>query len=179
MPRYSSSAWTSVYVSAQAATRTSSIDAVITADGWMKRESDLKALRRYRDDWDGMGASAPSPYLVDAAVRVLKEIQQRLGDQSPPPSAVSGTPMGRIMIEWRLGNNYLEVEVVDPHRVEWMEESDGKFKEWSETIYDWSEHDRSMGMLGADTVLGSESKGQMWSSSSISEQYIEDSPHVF
>jgi len=124
---------------------------------WIDRENDLKAIRSYRDDWDGMGASAPSPQLVDAAIRILKKIQYD-GSLSAP-SAVSGTPLGCITLEWRFSDGrYLEAELIDPQHIEWMEEAGGEIKEWPETIYD-----SSAAMFRTDTILGSESKDRMWS----------------
>src|SRR5215469_769673 len=64
------------------------------AEGWLNRQNDLKVIRRYRDDWDGMGASAPQPQLIDAAIRLLDSMKYR--ESISPPSAVSGTPMGHI-----------------------------------------------------------------------------------
>lgn len=154
-------------VTGEASRRTTQFDDVIAAEGWIDRKNDLKVIRRYRDDWDGMGAIAPTPHIIDTAVRVLERMQN-VGAGVSPPSAVSGTPMGHVTLEWHIGHDYLEAELVDAEHIEWMEERDGQFREWTERLIE----DQPSRQYISTVALLAEPKEQMWSSSSTSVPYI-------
>lgn len=160
---FSPSVWTEPVYGLAGQAATSRFDDVLAAEGWINRRNDLKVIRRYRDDWDGMGASAPSPQLVDTAIRVLERMQNSGGGASPP-SAVSGTPMGHVTLEWHMGSDYLEAELIDAWHIEWMMERDGQFREWTERLIE----EQPSGQYISTLAIGAESRGLRCSSSSIS-----------
>jgi hypothetical protein len=96
----------------------------------------LLEIRTLKDDWDGLGAAAPRPEIVDSAIRFLKFL--RRGQVSPPPSRVAPSSNGAVLFEWQSGGSYKEAEIEETHRVEWMELSaDGSTRHWSEP---WEEN---------------------------------------
>src|SRR4051812_11420687 len=97
----------------------SSAPADIQAIGlWEQREAELLAIRKFQDDWDGFGAEAPDPNLVDVAVAFLEELCRR--DPSDPPMRVTLSPDGFVAMEWQKGDNFLRAEVATDSAVEWM-----------------------------------------------------------
>lgn len=111
-----------------------SADAVVLKC-WKQRENELKAIRRYRDDWDGMSATAPSPHLVDNAIRFLSYLK-RSGEERAP-DAVAASPVGSIVLIWDSKDLYVEAEIAAVGIVEWMYESRSgtthEQKAWSDT----------------------------------------------
>ena len=85
--------------------------------GWVRVVRSLQALASLRDNWDGLGAIAPSLAVVRTAVDVAE--RQRDGEMGLPATAVA-TPAGTILFGWEEGQNYLEIEVISPTLVEWM-----------------------------------------------------------
>src|SRR5437667_10595783 len=67
---------------------------IVASSRWLDRENELKAIRRYRDDWDGMGATAPNPHIVDNAIRFLRKLN-REGEMGAPDS-VGASPTGAL-----------------------------------------------------------------------------------
>lgn len=86
---------------------------------WSDQIMQLRRIRSMRDDWDGEGAEAPKPEVVDSVEDLLLQIRE---DQSaPPPSRIVASPDGALVIEWQLGNDgYVEMECSEPYRAEWM-----------------------------------------------------------
>ena len=80
----------------------------------------LQGFRSLGDDWDGLGAVAFKPYLIETAVAVLN-------DTPRPSPRVSPMPCGGVLIEWHgpLEGEYLEAEITEPEMVEWMSEIPG------------------------------------------------------
>lgn len=92
---------------------------------WTERTADLKRLRSLRDNWDGEGAEAPRPEVVDS-IEVLFGSLRSAGSW-PPPSRIDASPNGSVIIEWQIERDtYLEAECSEPYRAEWMLEVPNK-----------------------------------------------------
>lgn len=90
-------------------------------DRWSNRKTELiqelENIQSLQENWDGEGAEAPKLELIDSAISLLGFIQKKL----PPPSRITPTQTGNIVLEWQFENNiYLEAEIVDRSCVEWM-----------------------------------------------------------
>ena len=44
-------------------------------DPWTRRTDELLQIRKLADDWDGLGAEAPSSGIVDSAIDLLKKLK--------------------------------------------------------------------------------------------------------
>ena len=88
------------------------------ADVWRERIEDLLLTRGLSEDWDGLGAAAPRPEFVDGAIQLLRELQSE--NELPAPSRVCPSPIGTVLLEWQIGDTYLEAEIIDAFRAEWM-----------------------------------------------------------
>jgi hypothetical protein len=85
-------------------------------DKWNERIDKLLEIRRLEDDWDGQGADAPSPALVDSAI-VLAQILRQNGVETPC-RVVAGVN-GTVILEWQEGKDtYTEIEVVEPYKAD-------------------------------------------------------------
>ncbi len=84
---------------------------------WDRVVRALRGLESLRADWDGQGADAPVPGLVRGAVELAEQFARR---DFPPPVTATPTPAGSILLGWRWGRDYLEIEVVGPDRIDWM-----------------------------------------------------------
>jgi hypothetical protein len=82
---------------------------------WSQVIDDLLALRGLEDNWDGQGAEAPHPALVDGAITLAQSL--RRGGPRPADFAVAGVN-GTVLFEWHDPTEYLEVEVTAPDRAE-------------------------------------------------------------
>ncbi len=89
------------------------------ADGpartWAGVIDDLLALRGLEDDWDGQGAPAPEPAVVDTALTVATDF--RSDGLAPPDRAVAGVN-GTVVLEWFSPKTYCEIEITAPGQVE-------------------------------------------------------------
>lgn len=85
-------------------------------DKWRRVILALEPLRRLRDNWDGLGAAAPSVAMVDSAIDLASSLDQ--ADQRAPTS-VAPTPAGTILFTWD-DAEYLEIEIRSPYYAEWM-----------------------------------------------------------
>jgi hypothetical protein len=102
---------------------------------WQQRDKELLVIRKYRNDWDGLGTEAPNPALIDVAREVLAVLKRR--DPDSPPVRASLTPAGSVTLEWQSKGHYLEAEITGFGRVEWMEAREGeKAKLWIEKLAD-------------------------------------------
>jgi hypothetical protein len=90
---------------------------------WRQRESELLAIRKYEDDWDGFGAEAPDTKLVDTAISFLQVLRAR-GDN--PPMRATLSPDGHVAIEWQIAGNYLRAEFLNYREAEWMRAAPGR-----------------------------------------------------
>ena len=91
---------------------------------WDRRLEDLLSIRSLRDDWDGDGAEAPIPELMDTAIALLGWF--RRSGHFPVPSRIVPSPNGTVVIEWESPDMYLEAEITTPSTVEWMEQKEGQ-----------------------------------------------------
>jgi len=94
-----------------------SADAAAT-NRWMDRENDLKIIRRYRDDWDGMGAKAASSAIIDYAIMFLNDLKWR--GERPAPDAVVASPEGGIIFVWESKTAYAEAQISELGVIDWM-----------------------------------------------------------
>ncbi len=89
------------------------------ADGpartWNDVIDELLALRGLENDWDGQGAQAPEPALVDTALAAALDF--RSSAMPPADRAVAGVN-GTVFFEWFSPTKYLEIEVTAPGQVE-------------------------------------------------------------
>jgi hypothetical protein len=100
---------------------------------WQERDKELLAIRRYKNDWDGLGTEAPNPGYIDQAREILEFLKRR--NSSAPPARVSLTPNRSITFEWQSKGYYLEAELFGFERIEWMEAHEGeKAKFWIERL---------------------------------------------
>jgi hypothetical protein len=88
---------------------------------WPQLIDDLLCLRELEDDWDGQGAEAPPPALVDGAIKLALSLKQ----QGAPPAtrAIAGLG-GTVYLEWQTSLGYCEFEVLSPLEAEfrWLPE---------------------------------------------------------
>ena len=80
-----------------------------TSSNWSSIERELLALRRLENDWDGLGALAPAPEIVDSALTFVNSIRM----QGPflPPNRVLAGPLGEIVFEWQSSGSIFEAEI--------------------------------------------------------------------
>jgi len=97
---------------------------------WDRARRDLERFLLLEADWDGYGASASDPQLLETASRVLLITQER---GIPPPSRLLPTQSGGVLIEWQLPGLYFDAEIVEGHTVEWMFQAEGHATEH----YEW------------------------------------------
>jgi hypothetical protein len=100
---------------------------------WDEAFAKADGLRKWGDDWDGQGASAPSSEHIDAC-RVLLEAVHR-DALLPPPTFVAGAPDGGVCVEWQWVGISLGAEVADD-RIEWMLFREGAEAEFFDTTWD-------------------------------------------
>jgi hypothetical protein len=89
---------------------------------WDRIIRKMHAMFLLGDDWDGMGAKAPSRDIVFAALELacgLREVYDY-----PAPTRVAPTPAGTIGLEWQEPSIYTEAEIVASGRSEWMQIKD-------------------------------------------------------
>lgn len=91
---------------------------------WGELTDDLLRIRSIERDWDGLGAETPDGALVDYAIDLLKEL--RRADELCPPTRIVATPAGTVLFEWQYDDGYVEAEIVEPYRAEWMLERPGE-----------------------------------------------------
>ena len=78
---------------------------------WRRLADELLKIRGLGEDWDGQGAEAPSPALVDWATSLAQSFPV------PADRVVAGVD-GTVLFEWYLPTGYLEVEVTAPTEAE-------------------------------------------------------------
>ncbi len=90
---------------------------------WCRRIDDLLCIRSLRDNWDGAGTRAIGADLADAAIALVRRLQQE--GRLPPPDRIAPTPGETIVMIWEARGEYLEAEVRAGGVVEWMLERPG------------------------------------------------------
>jgi hypothetical protein len=91
--------------------------------GWDRIIRKLHTMLSIDDDWDGMGAKAPSREIVFSAIELASALCSI--DDYPAPTRVAATPAGTIGLEWQQPSVYTEAEIVAPYRSEWMQIKEG------------------------------------------------------
>jgi hypothetical protein len=91
---------------------------------WSRVVQRLEDLRSLRNDWDGLGALAPSTAIVRSAITLTNAFRR---EKWQAPSAAVATVAGTILFTWekphpflRPGMRYLEIEVSGPEQAELM-----------------------------------------------------------
>jgi hypothetical protein len=92
-------------------------------ESWSERLDDLLDIRCLEDDWDGLGARAPSLALVDSAIQLAQELRQ-LGCISP--SRIVPGVNGTVLFEWQADGVYWEIEVLRPYYAEAVKMTTGE-----------------------------------------------------
>lgn len=86
------------------------------SDEWTARLEELDVFRSYGENWDGQGADAISPAIIESAVH-LARLLNRQGVAAP--SCIVPGVHGTVIFEWQGADGaYLEVEVTAPDRAE-------------------------------------------------------------
>jgi len=95
---------------------------------WAKIARRLEELRHLENCWDGEGASAPAMKALGVTLALLQEIES---GGAIPPTAMAPTVVGGVLLEWRMADTYLEVEISDRGAMEWMKKNpDGSVDMW-------------------------------------------------
>jgi hypothetical protein len=93
-------------------------------EGWEAAIGRLAAMRELADDWDGLGAAAPSHDLLASAIGLAHLLQER---GLPAPRAVAPSTAGTVLLDWQEPDGtYGEIEVVRPFYAEVMLVEPGK-----------------------------------------------------
>lgn len=82
---------------------------------------ELLRLRQLEDDWDGEGALAPPPEVVDQAIQIVQILRAHDAPPDrvfPPPDRVFPRSNGTIYFEWFTPLEYWEIEVLSPNNVQ-------------------------------------------------------------
>jgi hypothetical protein len=91
---------------------------------WNTAIAKLHLMLSLQDDWDGMGADAPSKPIIISAIELVSQLSLR--PDIVAPSRVAATPHGTVVLEWQQTAVYIEAEIVDPNTSEWMVVRDGE-----------------------------------------------------
>jgi hypothetical protein len=89
-----------------------------SAVDWEEVIDEIVALQSLGDDWDGLGAIAPTPELLASAIGLATLLQK--DGMDAPARAVAGTD-GTVLLEWQaVDGSYCEVEVDRPFHADVM-----------------------------------------------------------
>lgn len=98
------------------------------AELWKRAEQRLREFYLLQKDWDGAGAVAPS---FEALAATRDYLRNLYSGGAIPPTALSPSPLGSIVLEWRLGDLYVEAEISGTNVIGWMKRKpDGSFEVW-------------------------------------------------
>src|SRR5271154_6319814 len=70
----------------------------------------IRCLLELEDDWDGGGARRPAPATIGSCIALARRWAYA-DDDFPPPSSVSPTLEGGVVLQWQAEGTRLEVEV--------------------------------------------------------------------
>jgi hypothetical protein len=101
-----------------------------SAGPWEPAINSIITFQYLGDDWDGLGAKAPSSELLESAI----SLAYLLCDKGvPPPSRVVPGLEGEVLLEWQeTDGTYTDVEIVRPFFAEVMLVEPGKpAKHWT------------------------------------------------
>lgn len=85
------------------------------SQAWPQLIDDLLALRHLEEDWDGQGAAAPHPSLVDGAIALAQDFQAK--EMVPADRVIAGVN-GTLFFEWHRPTEYMEIEMTAPNQAE-------------------------------------------------------------
>jgi hypothetical protein len=85
---------------------------------WELRRHEVDGLRSFDNDWDGFGGIPASTSMVERAKIYLEVLKHRFPEN--PPMRTSLSPNGVVAFEWVQGNAFIQAEILDAARVEWM-----------------------------------------------------------
>lgn len=86
--------------------------------GWSSIIESLESIEALHDDWDGLGASAPSGEVLLTAVVLVHFWME---NKKAPPSRVVASTAGTIVFEWQgTDGSFAEFEVDRPRHAEIM-----------------------------------------------------------
>ena len=104
-----------------------------TRDPWRTCFIQLLEIRKLEDDWDGLGAPAPSVDMVDSAIQLLRQMKSRT---KPAPMRVVPGVTGCIVFEWHYPDgSYYGIEITKPYSGEYIRVPAGQQPELSD--FDW------------------------------------------
>jgi len=88
------------------------------AGPWQEAIQKIVGFQALENDWDGFGAKAPSPELLNSAFALAYALGEKGTD--PPDRVVPGVT-GTILLEWQFSDGtYGEIEIVRPFYAEVM-----------------------------------------------------------
>jgi hypothetical protein len=80
-------------------------------------QADLRALGELAPNWDGYGAPAIDPGVIEAAEAFVAKLP---GDLAARPRVVP-TSNGALQLEWHAGPKSLELEFESPHSIRYLQ----------------------------------------------------------
>jgi len=83
---------------------------------WVDVTDELLDILSLQDDWDGLGASAPSKTLVRHCFDLVRILREKCS--APPPDIVRPTPDGNICFGWQTDSGHLEIEAFPDSTIE-------------------------------------------------------------
>jgi hypothetical protein len=95
-------------------------------DPWEEVFKELRSLSLLEDDWDGLGAKAPSPGVLASAVKIIE--WYRSAGSVVPSRVVAGTD-GAIIFEWQGEGYYADLEIPKPDHARGMLKMGGRATE--------------------------------------------------
>lgn len=84
---------------------------------WKKSFALLDKLSALKPDWDGEGASPPDMATICNAINVMGALHVTGFN---PPSRISATLDGAILVEWQNHDRYFEIEITASDTFEWV-----------------------------------------------------------
>jgi hypothetical protein len=124
------------YETAGAAERVSAD--IPTIQRWLECETELAAVRRLGNNWDGFDSDAPNPSALARADLFLRILRDR--GYSNPPRRITISPNGAVAFEWLEGASFIRAEIENSDDIEWMIATPGQPTEFAvETIIEPSE----------------------------------------
>jgi hypothetical protein len=90
---------------------------------WNQSVTELLQLRSIGSDWDGDGAEAPSPEIIDSIIAMIRS-PRRQSFFPAPPTKINILRDGRIALDWYSpGNLYASARFDEPYKAELMVET--------------------------------------------------------
>jgi len=102
---------------------------------WSRITRELKEIKQLSDDWDGLGATAPTLNTWQRASQVFNAMRENSASDYGPPTRVVPSPEGTIVFEWQFQSLFISAEVSDDNCIYWMFAADGdRSRHWSQCI---------------------------------------------